>query len=99
VIERVTPVANSNANASHMMVCFIVAFPRPIKEKIRRIPRVRERRHQQLQNQFGLVRGQLMALEGRPRGKRLAVETRLRAAWWHGEHLDTLGMQGGWPKA
>jgi hypothetical protein len=27
-----------------------------------------------------------MALEGRPRGKRLAVESRLRAAWWHGEH-------------
>ena len=31
VIERVTPVANNNANASHMTVCFIVASPRPIK--------------------------------------------------------------------
>jgi len=25
--ERLTPIANNNANASHMMVCFIVASP------------------------------------------------------------------------
>ena len=31
VIERVTPIANNNANASHMMVCFIAASPRPIE--------------------------------------------------------------------
>lgn len=31
VIERVTPSANNNANASHMMVCFIAAFPTPIE--------------------------------------------------------------------
>lgn len=31
VIERVTPVANNNANASHMMVCFIAASPTPIE--------------------------------------------------------------------
>ena len=27
VIERVMPIANNNANASHMMVCFIAASP------------------------------------------------------------------------
>ena len=31
VIERVTPIANNNANASHMTVCFIAASPRPIE--------------------------------------------------------------------
>jgi hypothetical protein len=31
VIERVTPIANNDANASHMTVCFIAASPRPIK--------------------------------------------------------------------
>ena len=31
MIERVTPIANNNANASHMTVCFIAASPRPIE--------------------------------------------------------------------
>jgi hypothetical protein len=31
VIERVTPSANNNANASHMMVCFIAASSKPIE--------------------------------------------------------------------
>ena len=31
VIERVAPIANNNANASHMTVCFIAASPRPIE--------------------------------------------------------------------
>jgi hypothetical protein len=39
--ERVAPIANNNANASHMTVCFIAASPRPIEQKIRRIPQVR----------------------------------------------------------
>jgi hypothetical protein len=30
-IERVAPVANNDANASHMTVCFIAASPRPIE--------------------------------------------------------------------
>jgi hypothetical protein len=42
VIERVAPIANNNANASHMTVCFIAASPRPIEQKIRRIPQVRD---------------------------------------------------------
>ena len=29
--ERVAPIANNNANASHMTVCFIAASPRPIE--------------------------------------------------------------------
>ena len=33
MIERVAPIANNNANASHMMVCFIAASPRPIEKK------------------------------------------------------------------
>jgi hypothetical protein len=33
VNERVTPVANSNVNASQMTVCFIAASPKPIKQK------------------------------------------------------------------
>ena len=77
VIERIAAIANNNANASHMTVCFIAASPRPIEQKIRRIPQVRGGAWQ-LQNQFGLVRGRLMALAGRPRGKRLSVETRRR---------------------
>ena len=80
--ERVAPIANNNANASHMTLCFIAASPRPIEQKIRRIPQVRDGAWQ-LQNQFGLVRGRLMALAGRPRGKRRAAEARaprLRAA-------------------
>jgi hypothetical protein len=40
--ERVAPIANNNANASHMTVCFIAASPRPIEQKIRRIPQVRD---------------------------------------------------------
>ena len=32
VIERVMPIANNNANASHMTVCFIAASPRPIEK-------------------------------------------------------------------
>ena len=31
VIERVTPIANNNAKASHMMDCFIADSPRPIE--------------------------------------------------------------------
>jgi hypothetical protein len=31
VIRRVTLVANNNANASHMMICFIAASPGPIE--------------------------------------------------------------------
>ena len=31
-------IANNNVNASHMTVCFIAASPRPIEQKIRRIP-------------------------------------------------------------
>jgi hypothetical protein len=42
VIERVAPIANNNANASHMTVCFIAASPKPIEQKIRRIPQVRD---------------------------------------------------------
>jgi hypothetical protein len=78
VTERIAAIANYNANASHMTVCFIAASPRPIEQKIRRIPQVRDGAWQ-LQNQFGLVRGRLMALAGRPRGKRLAVENILRS--------------------
>jgi hypothetical protein len=29
VTERIAPIANNNANASHMTVCFIAASPRP----------------------------------------------------------------------
>ena len=75
VTERIAPIANNNANASHMTLCFIAASPRPIEQKIRRIPQGRDGAWQ-LQNQFGPVRGRLMALAGRPRGKRLAVENR-----------------------
>lgn len=46
MIERVTPVANNNANTSHMTVCFIAASPRPIKEKIRRVTQSPGARHQ-----------------------------------------------------
>ena len=31
VIERIAPVANNDANASHTTVCFIAASPKPIK--------------------------------------------------------------------
>jgi hypothetical protein len=31
VNERVTPIANNSANASHMTVCFIAASPEAIK--------------------------------------------------------------------
>jgi hypothetical protein len=31
VTAREAPIANNNANASHMTVCFIVASPRPIQ--------------------------------------------------------------------
>lgn len=79
VNDRVTPIANNNANASQMTVCFIPASPKPTEQKIRRTPQVRDGAWQ-LQNQFGLVRGRLMALMGRPRGKHLAVETGDRAA-------------------
>jgi hypothetical protein len=33
VNERVTPIANSNANASQMTVCFIAASPKPTEQK------------------------------------------------------------------
>ena len=75
--ERVAPIANNNANASHMTVCFIAASPEANRIKNPPYPPSPGRRWQ-LQNQFGLVRGRLMALAGRPRGKRLAVETKRR---------------------
>jgi len=40
--ERVAPIANNNANASHMTVCFIAASPEAIEQKLRRIPQVRD---------------------------------------------------------
>jgi hypothetical protein len=42
VNERVTPIANNNANASQMTVCFIAASPKPSEQKIRRTPQVRD---------------------------------------------------------
>ena len=48
VIERVMPIANNTANASHMTVCFIAAFPEANRIKIGRIPQVRDRRRSQL---------------------------------------------------
>lgn len=33
VTERIAAIANNNANASHMTVCFIAASPRPIEKK------------------------------------------------------------------
>jgi len=38
VNERVTPIANNNANVSQMTVCFIVASPTPIEQKNRPYP-------------------------------------------------------------
>jgi hypothetical protein len=40
--ERVAPIANNNANASHMTVCFIAASPEATEQKLRRIPQVRD---------------------------------------------------------
>ncbi len=38
VNDSVTPVANNNASASHMTVCFIAASPKQSNKKIGRIP-------------------------------------------------------------
>ena len=75
--DRVAPIANNNANASHMTVCFIAASPEANRTKNPPYPPSPGRRWQ-LQNQFGPVRGRLMALAGRPRGKRPAVEAKRR---------------------
>jgi hypothetical protein len=40
--ERVAPIANNNANASHMTVCFIAASPEATEQKLRRIPQGRD---------------------------------------------------------
>ena len=73
VNDRVTPVANNNANASHMTVCFIAASPKQSNKKSAVSPSPGTDGASQLQNQFGPVRGGLMALAGRPWGRHLAV--------------------------
>jgi hypothetical protein len=72
VTERAAPIANSNANASQMTVCFI-ALPRGRSNNKSAVSLKFGTAAWQLQNQFGLVRGRLMALAGRPRGRPLRL--------------------------